>query len=101
MNDLISRQMLIDVVKELPSITPEPSEEWRKQHYENSYNQGFLDGYKMCEDKWKKGKWINTDDYAICSICKLPTSKIRIESTGKYIPYKTNFCPNCGADMRK
>ena len=94
MNDLISRQMLIDVVKELPSITPEPSEEWRKQHYENSYNQGFLDGYKMCEDKWKKGKWI---DECSCSICHW----IHEDDNGSALLTHYNFCPNCGADMRK
>lgn len=26
-------------------------DEWRKKHYEISYNQGFLDGYKMCEKR--------------------------------------------------
>ncbi len=24
-------------------------EEWRRKHYETSYNQGFVDGYKMYE----------------------------------------------------
>ena len=29
-------------------------EEWRKKHYEASYNQGFVDGVKMCERRIEK-----------------------------------------------
>lgn len=29
-------------------------EEWRKEHYKNAYNQGFLDGVKAVEKRDKK-----------------------------------------------
>ena len=50
----------------------------------------------------KRGKWINDHNgkYSssggnyFCSACKDPS----LRAFGK--PAKTNFCPNCGADMR-
>ena len=48
------------------------------------------------------GKWINdhngkyssSGDNYFCSVCKDPS----LRAFGK--PAKTNYCPNCGADMR-
>ena len=39
----------------------------------------------------KTGKWIEEDDFVICSECG--------EEHG-WIAYRANFCENCGADMR-
>ena len=49
-----------------------------------------------------RGKWINdrngkysaSGDNFYCSVCKDPS----LRAFGK--PAKTNYCPNCGADMR-
>ena len=49
-----------------------------------------------------RGKWVNdhngkysaSGDNFYCSICKDPS----LRAFGK--PARTNFCPNCGADMR-
>lgn len=49
-----------------------------------------------------RGKWVNdhngkysaSGDNFYCSICKDPS----LRAFGK--PAKTNYCPNCGADMR-
>lgn len=41
--------------KSMPSAQPEPSEEWRKKHYERSYNQGFVDACKMFERRKDRG----------------------------------------------
>ena len=35
-----------------------------------------------------KGNWLTMDNIFYCDKCK------------KCYPYRTNFCPNCGADMR-
>ena len=43
------------IINHLPSAQPQYDEGWRKKHYETSYNQGFLDGYKMCEARMKEG----------------------------------------------
>jgi len=45
-----------------------------------------------------KGKWIDRGEYAECSICGAHSGT---QFNGvEPIPLKTNFCPNCGADMR-
>ena len=49
----------------------------------------------------RKGHWITEDDFAYCSECEFPTTKVKIESTGTYIPFMTRYCPNCGAEMRE
>ena len=41
------RQIFMDDI----TLIQEAIDEWRKKHYEISYNQGFLDGYKMCEKR--------------------------------------------------
>jgi len=51
----------------------------------------------------KRGKWINdhngkyssSGDNYFCSACKDPS----LRAFGK--PARTNYCPNCGADMRE
>ena len=48
----------------------------------------------------KKGKWIDMGDFEQCSVC-LGTRLKEIQTFyGKAIWIKTDFCPNCGADMR-
>lgn len=49
----------------------------------------------------KKGKWIDMGDFEQCSVC-LGTRLKEVQTFyGKAIWIKTDFCPNCGADMRK
>lgn len=69
---------------------------------DSEYNTGFVDGLEFCishlstmlsaQPERKKGKWLlrpNIYGVAYCSECdyELHTNN-------------TNFCPNCGADMR-
>ena len=44
------------------------------------------------------GEWINKGDYAECSICGA-YSGMQFDGV-EPIPLKSNFCPNCGSDMR-
>ena len=52
----------------------------------------------------RKGQWItNKYNQIVCSECAVPALEVE---TGCLVnrhlePYKTHFCPNCGADMRK
>ena len=46
---------LLDELEALPSAQPQYDEAWRKKHYETSYSQGYVDGYKMCEARMKGG----------------------------------------------
>ena len=57
----------------------------------------LCDAIEECEDvahKRKKGKWI---DDCSCSICHW----IHEDDKGFALLTNYNFCPNCGADMRK
>ena len=48
----------------------------------------------------KKGKWIDMGDFEQCSVC-LGTRLKEVQTVyGKAIWLKTDYCPNCGADMR-
>lgn len=48
----------------------------------------------------KKGKWIDMGDFEQCSVC-LGTRLKEVQTVyGKAIWIKTDYCPNCGADMR-
>lgn len=66
----------------------------------DAYEQGYTDGWKERfgePDGRPKGEWIcpskhrftNRDLFSDCSICEHTQMD------------ETNFCPNCGADMRK
>ena len=37
-------------INSLPSVESEQDLEWRKKHYEASYNQGYVDACKYCEN---------------------------------------------------
>ena len=91
----INAKEIHDYLSELPSAEKEPDPEWRKKHYEISYNQGYVDACKYYENlpERKNGKWI--DDK--CSACgyKCSACGYRVEPWNN-----TPYCPNCGADMR-
>lgn len=77
----------------------EPNAEWRKKHYEMSYNQGFIDACKYYENlpERKNGQWIEVDDDLIrgrCSECGWEAHLYEDDVVGM------SYCPNCGADMR-
>ena len=61
----------------------------------NMFERGYKQGYKEALKKRPKGEWIHGDnpfkDIWFCSECK---------PFKKGVTEKTNFCPNCGADMR-
>ena len=72
------------------------------QDFQNDYDSngsGYLDealdlAIKALEQEPKKGHWI--DEY--CSCCGEETYPYDLNGYGSYY---ANFCPNCGADMRK
>ena len=88
MSDLISRQAAIKAIEDL----------------QDCYN-GFSDTYdKACiigvieevppiepvkHGQWKHHQYGNTAGYYECDMC------------GKINSYESNYCPNCGADMRE
>ena len=99
-NDAISRQQAIDIVKEL-TITIEGYE---------MHNQAVMNycaeiiQLPPIQPEPKRGKWIRTGsgslyDHYECSECgKAPKWECMGDNRWK-IAF-TDFCPNCGADMR-
>ena len=108
MDDLISRQMAIKAFDDGKFDIG----------YCTEYGVGYNDGLDYAIDKLsvlpsvqrKRGKWIKMSDadgiYFACSICGENIPRIshfdpqfdlfpRLESIDK-----TNYCPNCGADLR-
>lgn len=60
--------------------------------YQDGYNAGYADFPATDVREAKRGKWIDHQEgrwiYAKCSEC------------GTVHDVESNFCPNCGADMR-
>ena len=70
-----------------------------KIHYERGFNAGYDSG----KNARPQGEWLSHYDY-----CEKhgynPSASIAFwwcEQCGQAVEQPTNFCPNCGADMRK
>ena len=89
MSDLISKKELYHKI----------SEAYSKGHLSWGANEVIKDIIGECDPVEKKGEWIDSD---------IPNEKYVCSNCGGacwYYDYegevaKSNFCPNCGADMR-
>ena len=66
---------------------------------------GYLDGYERALAERKKGKWIGKHESGYCSHPDSITYRCSECGYSIYTVYgigmpTSNFCPNCGADMR-
>ena len=70
-------------------------------HPDYTFNiTSFRNFIKAQPEVEKKGKWIDVGDFEQCSVC-LGTRLKEVQTVyGKAIWLKTDYCPNCGADMR-
>lgn len=88
-----------DMKAELQSVIERPQGDINEQTYKDAYEQGYADGWKERygePDGRPKGEWIidENGDY-ICNQCNnYPLRNDNEELT------LSNFCSNCGADMR-
>ena len=94
---------ICEVIDNAPTVETYTEEDMKRTIKEN-----FDLGYEMAKNKYErpKGEWIEkpitekfgignfTRHAVVCSVCEGSGE----DSEG--IPQKTNFCPNCGADMR-
>lgn len=89
------------VVKFLPSAQPDfdMTEKIDKAH-DDGYKQGYLQG--KADYERKKGKWLSHYEY-----CEkhgyIPSGLIAYwwcDQCEQAVEHPTNFCPNCGSDMR-
>ena len=85
--DLISRKDAID------AIMSEPPD----AHYPTWYAD-ILWELPSAEPR-KKGKWIVTSEFEDC--CYAKCNQCKVTQVFYYNKPLTNFCPNCGADMRE
>lgn len=73
-------------------------EDYKRLLGEKSYAMGFQDGLEDgLNDIRPKGEWIIDGHHRRCKECG--EYFCMTDSEGNEIP--SNFCPNCGADMRK
>lgn len=57
-------------------------------------------GYRQAQEDRPRGHWIDMADFEQCSECRGTHLKEVDTYYGKATWIKTDFCPNCGADMR-
>lgn len=103
--DTIYRQAAIEALaKEMPSLTT-PDGTGQFDHDIQIADEAFVDAMQILNDlpsvqpERTKGKWIHDgydfphgNDWIHCSICGKKGTNVPADLT--------NFCPNCGADMR-
>ena len=100
MAEYIEREKAIDRIK--PHVKPT-----------TVYGEGYMQAIEHAVDilelipaadvqPVKRGHWIDMGDHEQCSECKATRLKEFQSYYGKVSRWeKTNFCPNCGADMRE
>ena len=98
-NDLISRSELKKTINKIIDEEIEIDEKWAKGL---KYSLKIIDNAPTVSER-PQGEWLEKhSDYGVyyqCSIChKMPPN---YECDYKEGAIKTNFCPNCGADMQK
>ena len=91
------------IIDNAPSVEPEKAKE---NEIIKAYTKGFDTGVETVKNERTQGEWDyeQVAFYGVCSNCGATvTSNLAdiflYEEIGK-CPYNTNFCPNCGADMR-
>lgn len=77
-------QEFIDAIRELPSAD-RPS----AVDLSSVYSTAYKSGYEKGKADRPQGEWIDFKNGWKCNACE------------KWNSEKSNFCPNCGADMRK
>ena len=101
MDDLISRKVVIKELERLRESNPHKDARSRSQH--NSEITSCIHRVKTAPSVEAKdvvhGKWIGNT----CSACCMNWNENMVNNADDwgYFEPMPNFCPNCGADMRK
>lgn len=113
MNDLISREALKKALEisekvfnqglttALDLIQSASTVDTTCPNCDSGYAQGYSDGYLTGKEERPKGKWEWVQYDANPNIGNWHCSECRYIPHGKKEYQKSNFCPNCGADMRE
>lgn len=92
MDNLISRHYVIECVYKALR-TPPPEGAFTDTM---SLAIGMVNDLPPARSERKKGKWVRDEFGSKCSCCGLYAYRDKFEK-----PWESNFCPNCGADMRE
>lgn len=93
MKDLISKTSVCEIISDILPMDGE-----RVVEVETIY-KAYDEVLKLPEEEErKKGKWIHDDPKDAIEAIFLARPKC--SECGFEIAYETNYCPNCGADMR-
>lgn len=71
------------------------------------YNKGYDDGYEDAKRELTgESEWVENEEGIFCSKCKTQICRLADLHLAKLMgynvnPYKSSFCPECGAKMRK
>lgn len=96
-NDCISRQAALDALRMDISIIPfAKAREYVREAIETIYNR--LEKLPPAQLERKKGKWIVIIKFEDCYFAKC--NECKVTQVFYYNKPLTNFCPNCGAEMR-
>ena len=80
---------IAEIEKKIDNASPVETSKIEHKAYNEGFKDGVEQGIKLSETP---GEWINQfiggNECVMCSECKL------------HFDIGTNFCPNCGADMR-
>ena len=94
MSDLIPYEVIIERVKDDIDFIAE-------QAYERG-KRDILEQSQSAQPEREKGEWIVCGDKHVCSECDefALCDAYDVLETGEYQEKLSDFCPNCGADMR-
>lgn len=95
-DDTISRQAAIDALTDENIIEHLDSVYDSELHRFKRATQRIIAQLPSAQPEWKTAKWIDDDGqevkHGLCANCS---------ACGEWSEYLTDFCPNCGAYMRK
>lgn len=105
MNDLIERQAAIETVADMLWHFPNESYTcFNDYSYSEAFAKDALGRLPSAQPERKIGEWIRKYDYyhgIIMRVCKCSVCGANAGIGKDGFWYKSNFCPNCGADMRE
>ena len=102
MSELIDKQSVLNVLEEIRTLTVNGVEK-------RSAVYGLIDGYtgmirckvnQLSVTQPKRGKWIKTARWGRVYYCNQCRNYLDFDGVNAGRG-NTNFCPNCGADMRE
>ena len=104
---IVELNNVISQVVGMPHEEPE-ADEWctdckeydSEKHNCPRFNRVIRETVEEIQAERTKGQWIDMGDFEQCSVCGGTHLKEFQSYYGKTTWIKTNFCPNCGADLR-